>query len=126
MEEQRSSGWGDSSSTSLHESPMTDPSLDDPTKLPLPSFGEIAWSLTRGQPPRVTIEVPQELTPPSLLVGPAMTMLMLTRVNQDEATGITYVDMVTASMGLVALWTSCMAVHPGISMLKDVTDVTNL
>ena len=56
MEEQRRSGQGDSSLTSLHESPMSDPSLEDPPKVPLPGFGEITWSLIRGQPPQVTIE----------------------------------------------------------------------
>ena len=60
---------------------MPNPSLEDPPKAPPPGFREIAQSLTRGQPPRVTIEVPQELMPPSLLVGPTMTTLMSTRIN---------------------------------------------
>ena len=64
--------------------------------------------------------------PPNLLVGLAVAMLMATRISQDEATSITYVDMVTASMGLVALKTSCMAADPRMLMLEDVTDVTNL
>ena len=55
-----------------------------------------------------------------------MTTLMLTRVNQDEVTSITYMDMVTASMGLVALGTSHMVADPRMPMLEDVTDVTNL
>ena len=64
--------------------------------------------------------------PPSLLVGPAMTTEMSTRINSDKATSITYMDMVTASMGLVTLETSHMTVDPGIPLLEDVTDVTNL
>ena len=55
-----------------------------------------------------------------------MTTLMSTRANENEAIGITNMDTVTTSMGLVALGTPCMAVDPGISMLEDVTDVTNL
>ena len=35
-------------------------------------------------------------------------------------------DMVTASVGPVALGTSCMVVDPRIPMLEDVTDVTNV
>ena len=35
-------------------------------------------------------------------------------------------DTVIASMGLVPLGTSCMAVDPRIPMLEDVTDVTDL
>ena len=34
--------------------------------------------------------------------------------------------MVTASMGLVGLGTSCMVVDPKMHVLEDVTDVTNL
>ena len=59
--------------------------------------------------------------PPSLLVGSSMTMLTSTRINQDEATGITYMDMVTASMGLVALETSCMMDDPNMPALEGVT-----
>ena len=81
MEEQRSDGQGDSSSTLLCRSPMPNPSLEDPPKVPPPGFREIAQSLTKGQPPQVTIKVAQELMPPTLLVGPAMTMLMSTRIN---------------------------------------------
>ena len=64
--------------------------------------------------------------PPSLMVGPAMTMLTSTRINQDEVTGITYMNSMTASMGLAALGTSYMAVDPRTPMLEDVTDVTNV
>ena len=41
MEEQRSGGQGDSSSASSCESLMPDPTLEDPSKAPLPYFREI-------------------------------------------------------------------------------------
>ena len=134
MEEQRRSGQGDSSSTLSYESPMPDPSLEGPPKDPLPGFREIAQSFTGGQPPWVTSKVPQDLMLPSLLVRPTMTTLTSTRINQDEATGITYVDMVTASVGLVALETSHRAVGPHMPILEEgaqgestvIIDVTNL
>ena len=80
------------------------------------------------------VKVPQDLMSPSLLVRPTMTMLMSTRINWDEATSITYVDMVTASVGLVALEMSCRAVDPYMPILEEgaqgestvITDVTNL
>ena len=52
----------------IHESLMPDPTPNDPAKVPPPSFREIAQTLTRGQPSPVTIEAPQEVRPPGLLV----------------------------------------------------------
>ena len=75
-------------------------------RMPLPGFKDIAQSLIRDQPPQITVKVPWELMSPGLLVGPIMTMLMSTRTCKDEVTGITYIDTVTASMGLVSLGTS--------------------
>ena len=56
--------------------------------------------------------------PPGLLVGPTMTTLTPTRVNQDETTGITYVNTVTATVGLVALEMSGMMVDPNMPTLE--------
>ena len=63
-----------------------------------------------------------------------MTMLTSTRINWDEVTSITYVDMVTASMGLVTLEASCREVDPNMLLLEEgaqgegtiVTDITEL
>ena len=63
--------------------------------------------------------------PPNLLVGPTVATLMATGISQDEATSIIYMDTVTASIGLIALGTSCMVVDPGMPILEDVTDVIN-
>ena len=50
-------------------------------------------------------------------------MMYATRIVQDEATGVTYMDMVTASVGRVALENPHMvATLPGPTM----EDITNL
>ena len=57
--------------------------------------------------------------PPGLLVRPTVTTLMSTRIKWDEATGITYMDTVTASMGLVALEMLHKAVDPNMPILEE-------
>ena len=61
--------------------------------------------------------------PPSLLADPTMTMLTSTRVNWDKATSITYVNTVTATLGLVALEMSGMMVDPNMPTLEGVPRV---
>ena len=61
--------------------------------------------------------------PPGLLVKPTLTMLTSTRINWDEATGITCVDMVKAPVGLLALETSCRVVDPTMPILEEVPRV---
>ena len=48
--------------------------------------------------------------------------MMSTQIYQDEVTGITYMDTVTASMGLISLGTSPMGVGHQIPVLEDVTN----
>ena len=52
-----------------------------------------------------------------------MTMLTSTRKCQDEATGISYMDMVAASMGLVSLGTPLMAVDCQMPTLEVITNM---
>ena len=71
--------------------------------------------------------------PPGLLVEPTMTTLTLTRGNWDEATGITYMNTVTATMGLVTLEMSGTMADPNMLTLEGgaqgestvITDITN-
>ena len=62
---------------------MPDPTPNDPAKALPPGFREIVQSLTRDQPLPVTIEAPQEVRPPNLLVGPTMATLLATLISQD-------------------------------------------
>ena len=105
---------------------MPDPVLEDLLNMPMPGFREIAQTLTRDQPPQVTTKVPHELMSPGLLVGPAMAMLTSMRISQDEVTGITYVDMMMTSMGMITLEASHLMVDPQMHLLEDVTNVTTL
>ena len=105
---------------------MPDPIPNYPVKALPPSFREIAQLFTRDQPSPVNSEAPQEVRPPNLMVGSAMVMLLATWISQNEATGITYADTVTTSVGQVALETAHMVADPRGSILEDITDITKL
>ena len=96
-------------------------------RMPLPGFEDITQSLIRDQPPQETIKVPWELTSPGLLVAPTMTMLMCTRIHQDEATSVMYLVTVTASQGLVSLGIPLVVVdHQMPTLLITDTDVVHV
>ena len=58
-----------------------------------------------------------------MLMESTVTIMYATHLVQDEATGVTYMDTVTASVGRVALGNShIMATLPG----PTVEDITNL
>ena len=105
---------------------MSDPTPNNPAIVPPPGFKEIAQSLTRDQPSPVTIEAPQEVRPPNLLVGPTMAILSATQISQDEVTVITYMDTITTSVGWVALENTHMVANLREPVLEDVTDITKL
>ena len=45
-----------------------------------------------------------------------------THLVKDEATGVTYMDMVTTSMGRVALGSSCVVANPHGPIIEDITN----
>ena len=57
-------------------------------------------------------------------MGPAMAMMYATHTVQDEATGITYMDTVTASVGRVALRNPCMTANLQGPTVEDITDLS--
>ena len=59
---------------------------------------------------------------PDAMVGPTVAMRYTTCIFQDEATGVTYLDMVTTSVGRVALGNPCMAANLWGPTIEDVTD----
>ena len=70
-----------------------------------------------------TIEAPIEPMQPEILVEPAIATMCTSCIIKDEAMGVTYMDMVTTSMGMVALSSSHVATcSPGLT----IEDVTNL
>ena len=56
-------------------------------------------------------------------MGPTVAMVYATHIVQDKATGVTYMDMVTASVGRVALGNPCMAANLQGPTMGDITDL---
>ena len=108
----------DSGLMSLWESPMPDPGIAPP-----PGFREVAACLTRDPPSLASTEAPAETRPPDVMAGPMVTTLSTTKIMQDEATGVTYVDTVTTPVERVALENLHMAANPQGPMLEDITDL---
>ena len=57
-------------------------------------------------------------------MGPTVVTMYATHIVQDEATRVTYMDMVTASVGRVALGNPCMAANLQGPTVKDITDLS--
>ena len=98
-------------------------SLSEWKQMWLPRFAKIAKSLWGDKPPHITIDLPPVLTTsPGLLAGTSMTTMMSVWVWQDATTGTTYVETVMASMSLVSLGLTPMAVDHLMATLEDVTE----
>ena len=57
-------------------------------------------------------------------MGPAVAMMYTTRIVQDEATGVTYMDTVTALVGRVALGNPHMVANLQGPTVEDITDLS--
>ena len=68
------------------------------------------------------IEAPLELMQPEVMAEPSVAMLCTSCIVQDEVTGVTYMDMVTTSMGRVALRSSHLMAQPPGPTIEDGTD----
>ena len=67
--------------------------------------------------------MPLEFTQPEAVIEPTVAMMCASHVVQDKASGFTYMEMVTTSVGWVALKCTCPAVqNPQLT----ITDITNL
>ena len=89
---------GESGLMSAWESPVPNPGVAPP-----PGFREVATCLMRDPPSQTPIEALLETRPPNAMAGPVVATPSATWLVQDEATGVTYVDTVTTSVGWVAL-----------------------
>ena len=58
--------------------------------------------MLRDLPSPAPIEAPPEIRQPDMSTEPMVTMMYATCIVQVEATGVTYMGMVTASVGTVA------------------------
>ena len=88
-----------------------------PKVTPPPGFKGVAVCLLRESPLSAPIEATPEVRQLAMLEEPAVTTMYDTRKVQDEVTGVTYMDTVTASVGRVALGNPCMvATFPGATL----------
>ena len=84
--------------------------------LPL-GFKGVAACLLRDSPSPAPVEASPEIRQPDMLMEAMVTMMYATQLVQDKATGVTYMDTVTASVGRVALGNPHMvATLPGATM----------
>ena len=60
---------------------------------------------------------------PEIMVEPAIATMCTSNIIQDETMGVTYMDMVTTSVGRVALSSSHMVTCPPGPTTEDVTDL---
>ena len=87
----------------------TSPGSPEPIQMmaPSPGFKQVTVCL-QGDPLSVTtFEVPLESIQPEAVVKPAVAMMCASHVVQDEASRVTYMEMVTTSVGCVALGCTC-------------------
>ena len=61
---------------------------------------------------------------PEILAEPAIATMCTSCIIQDEAIGVTYMDMVTPSMGRVGLSSSHMATCSPGPTIEDFTDLS--
>ena len=70
--------------------------------MPTPSFLDVTTCL-RNQSPEEVSKAPPVPVAVGMMAAPGMVTMSASHVVQDEATGATYLDMVTNSIGRVAL-----------------------
>ena len=58
-----------------------------------------------------------------MVMEPMVAMMYAIHIVQDEATGVTYTDTVTASVGRVALGNPCMLATLQGPTVEDITDL---
>ena len=88
-----------------------------------PGFKGVAACLLRNSPSLAPIEA-LETRQLDTLMGPTVTMMYATHIVQYKATGITYMDMVTASAGRVALGNPHMVANLQGPTMEDITDLS--
>ena len=64
-----------------------------------PGFKKVMVCLQSDLSPLIASNVPLELMQPEVIVKPIVTTVCTRHIVQDKAMGVTYMDMVTASVG---------------------------
>ena len=110
--------------TTLQETPLPTLELEVIWQVTLPpSFLGVMACLRRDQSP----EGAHEVSPDSLMVGvmlaPGLATLSASCIVKDEVTGVTYMDMVTTSVGRVALSGPEQETSAQGPKIQDITDL---
>ena len=106
----------ESDSMSLQGSPKPGPEVAPP-----PGFKEVVACLMRDSPTPAPTKAPPETRLPDVMMGPAVATMYATEIVQDEATGVTYMDTVTTSVGREALGNPHMAANLQGPPVEDIT-----
>ena len=88
-----------------------------------PGFEKVTACLQGDPSPAIALEVSLEFMQPEVVIEPAVPTMCASHVVQDEASGVTYMEMVTTSVGLVALKYTLLAVKNPQLTIKDITDL---
>ena len=86
-----------------------------------PGFTGVVACLQRDPLLMVTVEAPLEPMQPEILAKPAIATMCTSCIIQDETTGVTYMDMVTTSVGRVALRSSCLVSYSSRPTIEAIT-----
>ena len=88
-----------------------------------PGFEEVTACLQGDPLPAIALKVPLEFMQPEAVIKPMVAMMCASHVVQDEASGVTYMEMVTTSMGQVTLGATCPAAQNPQLTTKDITNL---
>ena len=88
-----------------------------------PGFKQVMACLQRDSSLLAPVEAPLEISQSDMVMEPTVAMMYATHIVQDEATGITYMDTVTASAARVAIRNPCMAATLLGPTVEDITDL---
>ena len=90
---------------------------------PPPSFEEVTANLWGDPSPATALEVPLESMQLEVVVKPAVATMCASCAVQDEASGGTYMEMVTTSVGQVALRCTCLVAQNPWLTIRDITNL---
>ena len=95
-----------------------------PEVAPPPGFKEFVACLVRDSLSPAPIEASPETRLPDAMTEPVVATMYATQIVQNEATGVTYMDTMSALVGRVALRNPHMMANLKGPTVEDITDLT--
>ena len=90
---------------------------------PTPGFQGVMAFLQRSPSPEKACDVPPDPLQIAAVMEPTVTMMSASCIVKDEATGVTYMDTVTTSVGKVALSGPEQGMPTKGPIIEDITDL---